>query len=502
MPARFLSIWFRHLRTDSYALRNPGLKDVPIILTVPDHGRVVITAANQQAEQEGIYPGMGAADARAIIKGLHIADDEPARVEQLLHALGLWCIRYTPLVAVDPPDGLLLDISGCAHLWGGELPYLKTIVTRIRSAGYDVRASIADTVGAAWALARYGPQTPASASGSAPGKNEADLLPLPPAALRLERLTLEKLHKLGLTTIGQFARMPRQALRRRFGEHLLQRLDQAFGREKEPLQPVEPPVPYRERLPCLEPIVTATGIGIALERLLGALCERLKTEGKGLRRAHLTTYRVDGHQQKTGIGTTRASHHAAHLYRLFEENISRIEPGLGIELFVLDAPVVEDAVPLQEKIWEGEGGLLDTGVAEMLDRLSGKLGIQSIRRFLPDEHYWPERSIKQAGALHEKPTTAWRDDRPRPVHLLPRPEPVDVTAPIPDYPPMNFRYKGALHRVKRADGPERIEREWWIEDGEHRDYYTVEDTEGKRYWIFRSGYYDKNASWYIHGFFA
>lgn len=496
MAARFLSIWFRHLRTDSYVLRNPELRDLPIILTVLDHGRVVITAANAKAEQQGIYPGMGAADARAIIHGLHVADDEPARAEKLLHELALWCIRYSPCIAVDPPDGLHLDISGCAHLWGGETPYLKTIVTRMRSAGYDVRAAIADTVGAAWAHARYGPPTAVIED------NAEALLSLPPAALRLEPPTLDKLHKLGLTSIGQFARMPRQALRRRFGEGLLKRLDQAFGRERETLQPVEPPVPYQERLPCLEPIVTATGIGIALERLLEALCSRLRTEGKGLRTAHLTTFRVDGRTQTIGIGTTRASHHTAHLYRLFEDHIARIEPALGIELFVLEAPTVEDAAPLQEKMWEGSFGLLDMGLAEMLDRITGKLGTQSIKRYLPDEHHWPERSIKQAGSLQEKATTVWRDDRPRPMHLLPRPEPVEVTAPIPDYPPMNFRYKGALHRVKRADGPERIEREWWIEEGEHRDYFTVEDTEGKRYWLFRSGHYDKNAAWYIHGFFA
>ena len=181
-----------------------------------------------------------------------------------------------------------------------------------------------------------------------------------------------------------------------------------------------------------------------------------------------------------------------------------IEPSLGIELFVLEATKVEDYTPAQQTFWKEAQGLNDKHLSELLDRISGKIGANSIHRYVPDEHYLPERSFKKAIALTEQPATGWKVDRPRPLKLLTPPEYIEVTAPIPDYPPMNFRYKNKLHTITRADGPERIEQEWWIQDGEHRDYYAVEDNEGCRYWLFRSGHYDENKKpkWYLHGFFA
>jgi protein ImuB len=187
---------------------------------------------------------------------------------------------------------------------------------------------------------------------------------------------------------------------------------------------------------------------------------------------------------------------------LFEIKLPTIEPALGIELFVLEAPKVEDHYPVQEKLWEGSDGLEDVRLSELLDRMASKTGIQPIR-YLPDEHYWPERSLKPASSLHDILTTAWREEKLRPLQLLPVPERIEVTAPIPDYPPMLFRHKGKLHTIIKADGPERIEQEWWLQQGQHRDYYRVEDEEGCRYWLFRLGHYDdKRYQWFIHGFFA
>jgi protein ImuB len=189
---------------------------------------------------------------------------------------------------------------------------------------------------------------------------------------------------------------------------------------------------------------------------------------------------------------------------LFEIKLASMEPDLGIELFVLEAPKVEDADAMQTTLWCGASGLEDTGLAALLDRFAGKFGADTLHRYLPEERYWPERAIREATDLREEPGTDWRTDRARPVLLLPRPEAITVTAPIPDYPPMLFRYKGVLHRTAKADGPERIEREWWVDEGPHRDYYTVEDEEGRRYWLFRSGHYrdDDSPEWFIHGFFA
>ena len=500
MHKRFVAIWFRHLTTDWLALKRPALQHLPFVFAAKDHSRLIIMAANRLAEAQGVFPGMAAADAKAIIPDLQVIDDIPGQAAKLLKALGEWCIRYTPIIAVDLPDGLILDVSGCTQLWGGEQAYLQDIVKRLRSKGYDVRAAMADTIGAAWAIARFGRVTPVIESG---GQATA-LLPLPPAALRLQPAVVQRLQKLGLYQVSSFISMPRSVLRRRFGEDLLLKLSQALGREEEIIQPLVLIEPYHERLPCLEPISTAAGISIAIQRLLENLCKRLMEEGKGLRTAILKCYRVDGRIEQAEIGTNRATCNVHHLFRLFELKIAAIEPALGIELFTLEAPKVEAVSPLQEALWAGKPGLDDLGVAELLDRLAGKVGADAIHRYLPDEHYWPERSIKAAASIREKPAIPWRSDRPRPVRLLARPEPVEVTAPIPDYPPMLFIYKGKRHAVKKADGPERIEREWWLEEGDHRDYYNVEDEEGQRYWLFRSGHYEgeQGNKWFLHGFFA
>ena len=279
MPKRFVAIWFRHLTTDWMIRRQSGLRDTPFVFAAPGRGRMIVTAVSSAAQSKGIIPQMVVADCRAILPTLQVLDDIPGLAEKLLHALAEWCIRYTPVAAVDLPDGLILDISGCAHLWGGEREYLKDIVTKLRAYGYDVRAAMADTIGTAWAISRFG-HTKAIIEPF--GQAEA-LLPLPPAALRLEVGIIERLEKLGLHQVRSFINMPRRTLRRRFGDSILTRLDQALGQEHDAITPVVPVQPYQERLPCLEPIRTAPGIEIALRRLLETLCERFVKEGKGLR---------------------------------------------------------------------------------------------------------------------------------------------------------------------------------------------------------------------------
>ena len=349
-----------------------------------------------------------------------------------------------------------------------------------------MQVAIADTIGAAWGFARYGHKS---------------FLDLPAQALRLESKTVEQLFHLGLHYIRDFSGMPRSALRRRFGDLILKRLDQALGIQEEILQPVVPVEPWQERLPCFDPVVTAPGIEIAVQRLLDALCKRMQQEGKGLRKALLIAFRVDGKIERVEIGTNRASHNPVHLFKLFELKLSSIEPALGIELFILEAKQVEELDPVQTSLWESSN---NNNIGELLDRITGKLGSGCIKRYLPHAHYWPERSFKPASSLDEKLATTWYMDRPRPLELLTKPEPIKVTAPIPDYPPMFFEYRGTMHKIKKADGPERIEQEWWLQEGQHRDYYVVEDEEGKRYWLFRLGHYDaeKTYGWYIHGFFA
>lgn len=499
MQHRFVSIWFRYLSTDWFTLRRPALKNVPFVLRSPSHGRMVITASNVQAVAKGIHTGMVLADARAAVPDIVAVDDIPALQQKLLTRLAEWCIRFAPIVAVDLPDGLMLDASGCSHLWGGDAAYLNDIENKLKARGYTVRVSMADTIGAAWAVARYAKNTLLVE----PNRHVEALLPLPPESLRLEPESVDRLHKLGLHQISQFVDIHRHSLRRRFGPHMLLRLNQALGIEEDLLQPVVPIEPYQERLPCLEPIVTAPGIEIALKQLTEALCARLRDEQKGLRKAIFKGYRVDGQVVQVDISTNRPTHHIGHIFKLFEIKLPTLEPALGIELFVLEAPVVEEHLPGQEKIWQETGGLDDPRLAELVDKLAGRFGQQAVHRYLPDEHYWPERSIKTASSLTEQAASPWRADQQRPLQLLPKPLPIEVTAPIPDYPPMVFRFKGKVHEVARADGPERIEQEWWLQQGQHRDYYQVEDQEGHRFWLFRLGHYeDESYQWFIHGFFA
>lgn len=499
MVSRFVSIWFRHLTTDWFTLRQPHLKELAFVLRGSSHGRMIVNAANAKAEIMGVNNGMALADARAILPNLEVLDDKPNLASKLLKHIAEWSIRFTPIVAIDPPDGLLFDATGCSHLWGGDSFYVADITKKLKARGYDVRVAMADTIGVAWAVARFGQEPLVVAN----AQHIEALMPLPPEALRLEAEIVERLHKLGLHHIHQFIKMPRPSLRRRLGQHFLMQLDKALGQEMEMIKPIQPAEPYQERLPCLEPIITATGIEIALSELLKKLCFRLQQEQKGLRSAVFKGYRVDGKIEQIDIGTNRPSHNVSHLFKLFEIKLPTIEPALGIELFILEAPKVEDHYPQQGKMWEGSIGLEDVRVAELIDRLASRIGMQSIHRFVPDEHYWPERSFRRASSLHENLLTSWRIDKPRPLQLLHEPEQIEVTAPIPDYPPMLFRRKGKLHKIVKADGPERIEQEWWIQQGQHRDYYRVEDEEGHRYWIFRLGHYDdKVFKWFLHGYFT
>jgi protein ImuB len=499
MQQRYLTIWFPHLMMDWIIIKNPALKDKALVIVVPDHGRLMITEPSVTAVKKGIFKGMIAADGRIIDPELKLIDEQPGLSQKLLQSLCKWCIRFTPVVSIDEPNGLILDATGCTHLWQNEENYFNAITSRLQQHGYHIRAAMADTIGAAWAVTYYGKSNSIVEN----GQQKNILLSLPPSALRINISIAERLHKLGLTTIQHFISMPRSALRRRFGDELLLRLDQALGNEEEFIEPLIPPEPFSERLHCLEPIVTKAGMEIALQKLLDTLCLRLKKEGKGLSTAIFRCFRLDGKVEQISIGTNHPSNTPNHLFKLFEEKIETIEPDLGIELFILEAPRTERVVSIQQSILNSEGNLNDPKIAELLDRITNKLGTGIIHRYLPDEHHWPERSIKEANSLKEKPAIGWRTDKLRPIHLLPTPHLIQVTAPIPDYPPMNFRYKGKLHIIKKADGPERIEREWWIENGRHRDYYSVEDEEGKRYWLFRSGHYDHGKpNWYLHGFFA
>ena len=494
MARRYLSIWFKNLVSDWLALKTPALAQIPFVLTEQDRGRIVITAASPLAAKEGIQKGMSLVDARILLPGVQVIDSQAGRAPKLLKALAQWCIRYTPVVAVDGEDGLLLDITGCAYLWGGERMYFKEIILRLRGSGYNVRGAIADTVGAAWAIARYGKISPLIE----PGEQKVAIYDLPPVALRLPPDTLEQLYNFGMLRIEQFAELPKKALYRRFKKELVHQLEKALGSREELLLPVELPVPYHERLACIEPIQTAIGIEIGLQRLLDQLCKRLEKEGKGLRSAIFRCHRVDNQVQQLEIGTTSPSHKASHLFGLFKEKISSIEPALGIELFTLDAPTVEPAKAVQELLWGGPAGLEDIQIAEWMDRVLEKLGPGTVQRYLPAEHYWPERSPAR-GLSHRVaggPSPPRSSDMAVPPDRSRRPYPRLSAHAFP------ASEQAAYHRSCRRA---RADRAGVVDRGRrHRDYYVVEDETGPRYWLFRSGHYtgDHSNQWFLHGFFG
>jgi protein ImuB len=500
MHKRYVSLWFRHLLTDRLAISHPELKGKAFVFAELQRGRKVITATTAAAEKYGIVAGMTLADAKMIASGVLVFDATPGRSEKLLKGMAEWCLRYTPLVAVDLPEGLLLDVTGCTHLKGGERPFLKELIERLQVIGYDVRPGMADTIGCAWGMARC------ARNGLivAPGKHRDALIPLPPSALRLPPDLLTKLQNLGLYTIGNFIHMPKTVIRRRFNKDMVLRLHQALGQEEEFLLPLQESVPYSERLAFLESIRTREVIETALRTLLDTMCKRLYGDGKGLRIAVLTYFRIDGKHGTVEIGTNHPTHRSEHLFKLFSLKLDTVAPGLGIELFVLDAYKTEPVSDKQADLWAAKPGADHEEVAELLDRVAGRIGNGGIHRYLPSERFWPERNSRTSDNLSQQPLTAWRTDKPRPFQLMEPPEHVEAMALTPDYPPKQFRYKGKQHIIVNADGPERIEREWWEDPGEHRDYYIVEDEDGGRYWLFRSGHYDADQPqhWYIHGFFA
>lgn len=500
MSQRIVIIWFRQLKTDWFANRNPLLRSLPFVLSVSDHGRMIVQAANPLAEKEGIFSGMAVADARAIVPSLEVMDDPPGLPTRLLQKLAAFCIRFTDSVSIGMCDELILDASGCAHLWGGEKNYLEDIQQRFKNNGYDVQLGMADTIGMAWAVAHFGDASRIIG----PVAQQEAILRMPPAALRLSPLLTERLLKLGLQQVKNIVQIPRSALQRRFGDELTERIDQALGFEPEYLCPIFPVEACRERLPCLEPIITATGIEIALKRLLDRICLRLQRENLGIRKLIFSGMRTDGKISVIEIGTHRGSNQTAHLYKLFEPRICQMEPALGFELFLLEATKTEKIFPQQEILWQTKTGIAEKDFAALLDRISNRFGSSCMSRFVPDEHHHPEKSFKKSASLTEAEIVNWKISRPRPLQLLAKPVSVEVAAPVPDYPPMHFRYNGKIHKIKKADGPERIESAWWIQETSHRDYYILEDEDGRRYWLFRVGHYQANKKprWYLHGFFA
>ncbi len=455
---------------------------------------------------------MPLADALSFLPALATSPAEPEADAAALNRLAEWCSRYSPWTAPDGADGVKIEITGCAHLWGGEAALADDLARRLLRQNISHRIAVAGTLGAAWALARFaaGANRPALPG---PGEERAALAALPVEALRLDPATAAGLRRVGLKRTGELTPMPRDALARRFGAAVARRLDQAQGLLPEPLSPLGEAPTRRVRLSFAEPIADPADLARAIERLVDDLAARLAREGMGARRLDLAFHRIDGRVEHIRLGTARPSRDPHHLASLFAARLDTVDPGLGIEDVILAVFAVEKLVP-EQAVLDSRPDVAASDMAPLLDRLGARLGLAALGRIELRETHIPERaSIMTAIAL--KPHPRRRHGRmgaaqkpPRPIRLFAPPEPIEASWLLPDDPPFRFTWRRRAHRVHRADGPERIAEEWWTEGGSGaadalRDYYRVEDEEGRRFWLFRAGLPGSPPPrWFVHGLFA
>jgi protein ImuB len=472
----------------------------PVFVTARKEGsRMLVDAVSPEALALGFHPGMPLAKARSMMAGLDVRDSDPAADSALLERLALYAARrWTPRAAVAGADGIFLDLTGCAHLFGGEEAMARRILGFCRRIGLTARIAIAGTFGAAHALARHGSEEIAIR----PSCGFDFLASFPIEALRVDENALGAARRLGLETVGELLGIPRGPLRRRFGASLLTRLDQALGRAGEAIEPVVPEAPPFALLGFAEPIASAEAIECAVRDLVGRIVAALERGALGARRLLLSCLRIDGKAEEVSIGTARATRDSAHLARLLCATIATIEPGFGIEAMRLTATRVEPLAPEQLS-----GGKAPPDLAPLVDRLAGRLGERRLFRMSAVESDVPERCARPVGPFGR--TEGW-PDWPRPVRLLDPPERVEnVVALLPDQPPRRFSWRGRSHSIARADGPERLFGEWWKHAAEAdavRDYFEVEDEEGARFWLYRRGDGSNpltgDMSWYLHGVFG
>ncbi len=559
---RILSLWFPRLAAERVLRLRRDVIPVPLVIVGDVGGAQVLTSVSAAAQAVGLREGQGLRDATAICPNLLSVTADPLNEARFLGVMRRWAGRFSPWVAEEAPAGLLIDLSGTAHLFGGETGVLEQVAADCADLGLTVRAGLADTPGAAWGLARYaqvgvvplrsgdaidqearatrsraakrrgwerGGTPPQPVAGRAaelaaispPGRAREALTDLPLAALRLDAETVDRLMRLGLRQVGDIMVLPRAALARRFGMHTLRRLDQAMGMEPEPLSPVRPPMHFAVRLTFPDPIGLRGDVEAGLDRLLDPLCAQLRAKGRGARRVALQAFRADGGVSAVDIGLARAADSPDRIRPLLHLKLDQIDAGFGIDCLRLEALATEAMTTVQHRgqieVTAGmvSGGGIPKGGdrAHALDDLIGRLGArlseEAVLRLHPSESHVPAKSVQQLMAAwsvaHQGPWPA--PPGPRPLVMF-RPEPVDV--PGPDQgrsdPPTEFRWRRRRFRVRMAVGPERLQPEWWLDDpdwrGGARDYWRVEAEGGERLWLFYGRGGAVSDSWYCEGVFS
>ena len=505
-----MALWLPRLPADRLTRAAPpdssAEKPRPLVVYDKVKNAFALTALDLQASAAGLHAGMSLADARAMRPDLAAFEAEPQADARLMEDIAEWCGRFTPIVVIDPPHGLLLDITGCAHLFGGPQKMLAEALERIKAQGFALRAAIAPTPGAAWALSRLGKSFVIEATDL-----EAALSPLPVAALRLRPEAAALLRRLGLKTIGQIMHAPRQPFAARAGQDAMLRLDQALGRAPEALTPRRPPPPVFALRRLVEPVLSMEAVLIVTQALIADLCGQLDQKGSGARLLRLSLFGVDNRVRAIQLGLSRAEADPKIMLRLLRERLGvspeTLDAEFGFDAARLDAleiaPVILRPVDLAPK-----AGRDAEAEARLIDRLTARLGPARIGRPHVNAVHAPERANSWAAPdtkTAETPALMQDGVMRRPLRLFARAQPVEAVAPMPDGPPMRFRWRRVLHDVARAEGPERIMPDWLrAPHGRARDYYRVEDREGRRFWLYREDHHDEGGAprWFLHGLFA
>ena len=483
-----------------------------MVLVARTGSRRLVSAVCPAAQGLGVRIGMAAAQASALVPDLRMEEAEPEADLAALNGLAHFVYRlYTPTVAPDAPDGLLLDITGAAHRFGGETGLVEHLSARLAAFGVAACCAVADTVGAAHALARHlaRPGSPVITEGS------RLLQDLSVSALRLSPELGEALSRVGLETIGDLERRPRAGLALRYGTELIQRLDQAFGRVEEPIIAIAPQETLTVERRFAEPISAPETLNRYATGLVERLCLMLEERGQGVRRVRLEARRLDNRTETLVIGLARPARSPDRLMRLIAPRLEEIDCGFGLEAMAL---IAQETAPLDWRAQERDLAADKApapDLAPLIEGLQNRLGENRLYRLAPTTSELPERCERRVAPMGETPADlpdwreAWPVRWPRPARLLARPEPIETVAMIPDYPPAAFTWRGVRRRVRRADGPERLYGEWWRRESEReavRDYFQLEDETGRRFFVFRAGDGERPLSgsqgWFLHGLFG
>jgi protein ImuB len=497
---RIASIWLPTIAIERWAKSADCAPEPPIVLTVEGTHGPIIHAVTKAAAERGARPGARLTDARALDPALAAMPADPNGDAALVQRLAKWASRWSPLVEVDG-DGLRLDVSGVAHLFGGEEGLVRDIRRCFARIGLTTRIAIAPTAAAAWALSHLAPCI-------CDEDVAARLAPLHISALRIDSDTVLTLERLGLKTIAALIDVPRLALARRFrgAEDVVDALDRALGRKAEPLTAAPADPPPRALLKLEEPAAYPETSGHALERLIPDLVRQLQERHLGARRLSLSAYRVDGSVAVASVATTIASREPKHLARLLADKAAALDPEFGFDAFALVADWTEDLGAAQESLVDESSGARE--LARLVDRLTVKLGPKRVRRPQPEESHLPERASGWIAAVISPSPARGEVLSRQPQRLLDRPEAIDVIYATPEGMPRKFVWRRAVHDIARSEGPERIAPEWWRQPSgtRLRDYYRVEDSSGRRYWIYREGIAGDGRggqpAWFIHGLFG